>query len=248
MHIGAFDFSPKFLPTLATAIVLPILISLGFWQMDRATEKQQLLVLTQERLQAPATYIESNDVLSKDMDFKRLIVKGRFDDKHQYLLDNRIYKSRVGYGVYTPFSFDEGKSWIMVNRGWIAAAVDRAELPTLDANSENLELSGVLSPPPGKLLELGTPAVNKVWPARVRDIDLAHIGKDLGVKILPYVLNLDASSKQAYTQDWSAYAYTPEKNQSYAIQWFAMAIVLLLIFIGLNTRRVKHSPTKLNEE
>jgi surfeit locus 1 family protein len=234
---------------LATAIVLPILVSLGFWQMDRAVEKRQLQVLLQERLQKPVTRLHSSSGLQDDMTFRRVVMRGHFDNDHQYLLDNRIYKGQVGYGVYTPFSFDEGESWIMVNRGWRTAGRDRRELPDITVSNERTELQGVLSQPPGQLMQLGKqPAAGNSWPVRVQNIDLAQIGKDTGMRLHPYVLHLDATSEQAYFQDWKPYVDTPQKNQSYAIQWFSMAVVLLLIYVSLNSRRVINSTPKSDEE
>jgi len=40
--LNRFCFTPKLLPTLATLLVLPLLISLGFWQLDRADQKDML--------------------------------------------------------------------------------------------------------------------------------------------------------------------------------------------------------------
>lgn len=249
MRIGAFDFRPRLLPTLAMAIVMPILISLGFWQMDRAVEKQQLQVLLQERLQAPVKRIRSTDNLQEDMTFHRAVMRGSFDNEHQYLVDNRIYKGQVGYGVYTPFSFDKGESWIMVNRGWTPSGKDRSKLPNITVKNETVEITGALSHPPGQLMQLGKrQELTNSWPERVQNIDLAKIAKEMGVRIQPYVLHLDATSEQAYFQDWKPYVDTPQKNQSYAIQWFSMAVVLLLIYISLNSRRVRNSTPKSDEE
>jgi surfeit locus 1 family protein len=43
MRIGHREFSPRPIPTVATVVLLPILISLGFWQLDRAAQKRQML-------------------------------------------------------------------------------------------------------------------------------------------------------------------------------------------------------------
>ncbi|WP_126452439.1 SURF1 family protein [Sulfuriflexus mobilis] len=249
MRIGTLDFSPKLLPTLATAILLPILVSLGFWQLDRAVEKQQLQLLMQERLQAPVKRIKSAGSLQEDMNFRRAMLRGHFDNDHQYLLDNRIYKGQVGYAVYTPFTFDRGESWIMVNRGWIASGKDRGRLPNITVSGEETELQGVLSQPPGQLMQLGNRVEsNTAWPARVRNIDVGQILADTNKRLHAYVLNLDTGSEHAYFQDWKPYVDTPQKNQSYAIQWFSMAVVLLLIYISLNSRRVRTSTPKSDEE
>lgn len=249
MRIGAFDFSPRPLPTLATAILLPLLISLGFWQLDRAAEKHRLQGLMQQRLLAPIKRIRSGENLQEDMNFRKVEMRGQFDNDHQYLVDNRVYKGQVGYGVYTPFSFDAGESWILVNRGWTAIGKDRKTLPTITVSGEMIELKGVLSQPPGQLMQLGGQLVNTTrWPARVQNIDLARIEKESGLHLQPYVLNLDENNTQAYFQDWRPYVDTPQKNQSYAIQWFSMTVVLLLIYISLNTRRLRHATPNPDEE
>lgn len=249
MRIGAFDFRPRLLPTLVTAIVLPLLLSLGFWQMDRAIEKQQLQLLLQNRLDEPVRHISSTDNLQEDMTFRRVVMRGYFDNDQQYLQDNRIYKGQVGYGVYTPFSFDRGESWIFVNRGWTATSKDRSQLPAITVTAETTELLGILSQPPGQLMQLGgQQAQMSQWPARVQNIDLMQIEKETGKRVQPYVLQLDASSEHAYFQDWKPYVDTPQKNQSYAIQWFSMAVVLLLIYVSLNIRRVKNPVPGTDEE
>lgn len=249
MRIGSFDFSPRLLPTLATAVVIPILLSLGFWQMDRAVEKRQLQALMQERLQQPLVRLKNTTSLHQDMNFRRVELSGHFDNSHQYLLDNRIYKGQIGYGIYSPFSFDSGESWIMVNRGWTPADKDRTILPKIEVDSEKTGLQGILSQPPGQLIHLGGQVESQQdWPQRVQNIDLMKIARDTGLRLQPYVLNLDVSSRHAYFQDWKPYVDTPQKNQSYAIQWFSMAVVLLLIYVSLNSRRVKNTTSKPDEE
>ncbi|MDT8403568.1 SURF1 family protein [Sulfuriflexus sp.] len=249
MRIGSLEFSPRILPTLAVVALLPLLTSLGLWQLDRAAEKQVLQTLLQERLEKPAEHITKAGDLAADMTFRQTILDGYFDPKHQYLLDNRIYRGQTGYSVYTPFSLDMGKSWIMVNRGWIAAARDRNKLPDIEVSGEKVRLEGVLGLPPGQLMQLAAPDPDSSnsWPQRIQNLELEQVGRDTGLRLHDYVLHLDASSEHAYQQDWTPYVDTPQKNHAYAIQWFSMAVVLLLIYIGLNTRRLKR-PLPQNDE
>ena len=239
MRFGAFEFRPKLVPSLVTLLLLPVLVSLGFWQLDRAVQKRELQALLFERLGAPEISISSVELAQPDMRFRKVRIKGIFDGRRQYLLDNRIYQGRPGYEVYTPLRLEGGAGMILVNRGWVPLGQNRTVRPDIRVDSGEQQLTGVLSHPPGQLLSLGeidNPA-NVDWPRVVRDINLQQIGKDLGYTMPPYVLQLDADNKSAYVQIWKAYADNPQKNQSYAIQWFSMAVVLLLIYIGLNSRR-----------
>jgi cytochrome oxidase assembly protein ShyY1 len=38
------------------------------------------------------------------------------------------------------------------------------------------------------------------------------------------------------------YGITPDKHRAYALQWFTLALVLLLIYISVNTRRLPRQP------
>lgn len=240
MRVGTYEFRPKRVPSLVMLVLLPLLISLGFWQLDRAEQKRELQILLNERLARPSVQTGSSALLFTDMRFRKVDIQGQFDGKRQYLLDNRINQGRPGYEVYTPLRFDGGAGIILVNRGWRPLGKDRRILPDISLDSEKIRVSGVLSLPPGKLLSLGADGTlqQNDWPRRVRNIDLQQIGMQLGYTMPPYVLQLDAGSKSAYVQIWKAYADSPQKNLSYAIQWFSMAGVLLLIYIVLNSRRV----------
>jgi cytochrome oxidase assembly protein ShyY1 len=35
------------------------------------------------------------------------------------------------------------------------------------------------------------------------------------------------------------YGITPDRHRAYAAQWFTLALVLLLIYVGVNTHRVR---------
>ena len=43
----------------------------------------------------------------------------------------------------------------------------------------------------------------------------------------------------SFVREWKIFAFTPEKHIAYAVQWFAMAFTLLLIFVLMHTRRPK---------
>ena len=47
MRIASWEFNPSLWPTLATILVLPLFLSLGFWQLDRAEEKRRELMEAQ---------------------------------------------------------------------------------------------------------------------------------------------------------------------------------------------------------
>ena len=53
MRVGAFRFTPRLLPTLAAAVLIALLLSLGRWQVMRAAEKETRQALFEMRTKEP---------------------------------------------------------------------------------------------------------------------------------------------------------------------------------------------------
>ena len=64
--------------------------------------------------------------------------------------------------------------------------------------------------------------------------ELAHLW---GVKLLEPVLLLDDASGPGYLRDWKPPGVSPDRNYSYAIQWWSFALLAVAMFIGLNLKR-----------
>ena len=62
--------------------------------------------------------------------------------------------------------------------------------------------------------------------------------------VLPLVLQLDADDPHGFVREWKpVYGIPPAKHRAYAMQWFTLAVVLAIIYIGGNTRRTGRSGT-----
>jgi len=241
MRIGPFEFKPSAWTSLIAGVVFLILISLGLWQLSRAEQKAD----TQQALNGSLVMPELEILTPLESDannrFRHARLEGQFDTMHQYLLDNRIYKGRPGFLVITPFRYANGEAVLLVNRGWLPLGKTRQDLPEIAVSGEKRIIRGILADLPGKLpsFGIGPPTSGGQWPRVIRDVEIDQIGLDLGYTMPPYLLQLEQADSAAYTQNWQAIASGPEKNQSYAIQWFSMALVVLILFIGLNSRRLE---------
>lgn len=241
MQIGVFQFKPTLVVSVITLVVFSILVSLGLWQISRAEEKAQ----TQQALSSSLEKLEI-EVLSPleentEYRFRHARIKGYFDAQHQYLLDNRIEKGRPGFLVITPFVYASGKAKILVNRGWLPLGKSRQDLPDISVTDTPQLIRGVLADLPGKLPDFGISknVSDERWPKVIRDIETDQISAELGYTMPPYLLQLVQESASAYTQNWQPVASGPEKNQGYAVQWFGMALVIVILYIGLNSRRLE---------
>ena len=240
MRIGRFEFSPGLWPTLATVVILPLLLGLGMWQLDRAAWKQALIdtemEISRQTPQPLLDVVEAGGV----RDFRPVVARGRYDLGRQLLLDNRIHQGRPGYHVLTPLSLSGYDGIVLVNRGWLPMGRTRADLPALPGPDQDIPVSGTLARLPEKIFRLGeAEEANVGWPQVIQHVEFADIEQRLGVSVLPVVVQLASEEPHGFTRDWRpVYGIPPDKHTAYAMQWFTLALVLLLIYVGVNTRRI----------
>lgn len=222
-----------------TVIGIALFVRLGFWQLDRAEQKQALLAqyAVGQRSQVEITP-QNADSLSR---YQRVRVSGHFDAAHQILLDNMpSHTGRPGYRVLTPLQSSAG--WLLVDRGWLPLGATRAILPDVSIGEAERNLTGTMDALPRAGLQLAGPPVdsNAAWP-RVLSFPLqSALERQLGHKLIPGVLLLDASQPDGYERVWEAHlGFKPERHIGYAVQWFALAGAAVIIFLvmGFRTRK-----------
>jgi surfeit locus 1 family protein len=230
-------FSPSWPMTLATLVLLAVFISLGRWQWQRGEAKQA--VWSEYGRNAPAKDLGTRDPDAVER-FAHVRMSGRFDAAHQFLLDNRSHAGKPGYEVLTPFLPDAGGR-ILVNRGWMPFTGYRDRLPDVSlAASGVLTISGFLDELPASGLASGraAPDAGNSWPKLTSFPSHAELERALGQKISRRVLLLDADAPAGYVREWKPPGLAPTRHLSYAIQWWGFAVVLLVIYFGLNFRKV----------
>lgn len=97
---GRRVFAPSLLTTVATLVLLPLFIGLGRWQWHRAEYKQQLEAQFVASAAQPVVFAaQSTASLPR---YAPIVVRGSWDARRQFLLDNRSRDGRAGYDVLTP--------------------------------------------------------------------------------------------------------------------------------------------------
>lgn len=241
---------PQFIVTfnrnliLFTLLALPLLCSLGVWQLNRAAEKRELHAnYTQQQSQPPVTLtIHTIENLN---DHQRVMVQGVFDNEHTWLLDNKQRQGKVGYEIISPFIMSDGGQ-ILVNRGWLPAGKTRKDIPEIKPLNDTVtifaELASVTEHP---LLNAETQDAS--WPRIIMAIDSKIMSQQLGKNLLSRYLKLDESSQGAFITDWQLVNAGSEKHMGYAFQWFSMAIALIIWAIFANTNLYSYWRLKKNK-
>ena len=239
MLIGSVEFSPGRWPTAVTLVLFGVLVSLGFWQLDRAEQKRALLDQYGNGKKETVLQIEADLKSAAGLNYQDAVVVGHYDNSHQLLLDNRTHAGQAGYQVLTPFAIRDSNVAVLVNRGWIPLGASRDRLPDVMVPEDPRSISGRLKIPPEKVFMLGEGEPRQGWPYRIQRIDINSLSAELGRPLLPVVFLLDAGQPDGYTRKWQPLAgFGPERNIGYAVQWFGLAATLLIIYLAVNTRRI----------
>ncbi len=116
--------------TILVALFLPALTYLGFWQLDRAEQKEKLLAFYEQQSELAHSPLAELDEVSKTK-YRNVKVIGNYDIDHYWLLDNQPRQGKPGYEVIMPFRLNDtagNERTLMVNRRWIKAEVNRSRL------------------------------------------------------------------------------------------------------------------------
>ncbi len=240
LQIGSYRFAPALWPSVAFAIVFPVLLGLGYWQMTRAVEKQDLVEQRAATEVVAPLAIGSATQLGDEDRYRPAVVRGRYAAEQQWLLDNRVYRGQPGYHVFTPFVIEgEVAPSLLVNRGWVAVGETREYLPRLPVPEQAVSLRGRLDLPASVGLVIGEVPLQSVEDrVLVQSLDIQALAAARGLQLQRYALVIDEGQPGGLQYDWSPIPQMgPEKHLGYAVQWFGLAVALLIIYVGVNPRR-----------
>jgi surfeit locus 1 family protein len=224
--------------TLLTVALLTLFVVLGRWQWHRGEAKEA--VWAEYERDAASVPLGSRALDTIDR-FARISLAGMFDPGHQFLLDNRSHNGQPGWEVLTPFILDDGRR-VLVNRGWIPFSGYRDKIPyVMMAAGERHSITGRLDELPSAGLASGHAApypTDNTWPKITSFPTHEELETSAGVKLEKHIVLLDPEVPDGYVRDWSPPGMPPSRHFSYAIQWWGFAAVLLVLYFGLNFRKV----------
>ncbi len=233
-------------------LLVPFLVSLGFWQLSREREKISIQTKYAMREVMPARSFDAVPWDDQDLDYLVVKAKGRFDNQKTFLLDNKINQGHVGFEVISPYITESAKL-LFVNRGWIAQGATRLDLPSIETMEGGIQIQGSIYVPTGKQFMLGEetwsdPLSSTHWPKIIQSIDLEQMSKvfstdEFDYPVFPYTVRLSNSSPGSLTPNWQPVSMQAEKHRAYAVQWFMMALVLTILTIYSTIDRGRKAPT-----
>ncbi len=228
----SFDFNWKL--TLFALALFPLLIFLGLWQLDRAEQKRDIQQKWADLQAQPAVKLESHMLADDYTSLRRVEASGKYLEEKYWLKENQIVNGQLGYHVIMPFLLETGEL-VAVDRGWVLGSPLRDYVPEIQTPQGQLLLTGSLVKPSDSMLVREVERSAKTWPHKILEIDIPILSKQLGQRMSLKVLRLDADSVSAFEVHWRPINMSPTKHIGYAVQWFIMALALVILYIFAST-------------
>lgn len=242
IKIGSRIFAPRVFTTLLTVLLIAMLISLGRWQLRRADEKRVLFDSFAAGTDATRVIDLKTPHLAR---YQHIEAAGHYDESRQVLIDNMVNAGRAGYFVVTPFALTGG-GWVLVNRGWVPLGASRADRPAIPVAGDARQVRGRADNLPSPGIQMGTrlklaPPYPVVASFPSHDELAQLLGESSWTQAADLVL-LDAGEPDGYVRTWEPPGFPPLRHIAYAVQWFALALALAVIYVVTNLKRPGGAP------
>ena len=227
-----------FIPAALIIATLALLISLGFWQLDRADEKRAIEDQIASANSGDVEIVASTEFL-KEKEYYHVRLQGSYIDDKQFIYDNQIVDQISGYYVLTPLVLKGDSKAVLINRGFIPWNGRRDKLADIDIADKLTEVKVQISKPV-KRMELKVSETTGDFPVLIQALDLDEMSTIASLDFASVVGLLNPESENGFVRQWEPYTGSIERHIGYAIQWFLMAFVLAFIGIRLALKQRKN--------
>ena len=225
------------LPSILITATFAFLVSLGFWQLERADDKRGIEASIKQANTGSVELIKKEEGL-QSKEYYEVRLQGKYLSDKQFIYDNQIVDQVSGYYVLTPYALEGQSKAILINRGFIPWNGRRDKLADIVIGQETREIKVQISKPI-KRMELKPSEVGIQFPVLIQSIDLQDMADRAKVDFSSVIGLLDASASNGFIRKWEPYTGSIEKHIGYAIQWFLMALVLAIIGIRIAIKQRK---------
>lgn len=228
-----YTFKPSFFPTFIFMLIFPALIALGCWQLNRAQVKQLWMDTLQKGQSIPLAEALNDPQRAL---YHHIILEGEFLNMPPLLLMHQSHAGKPGVHVIHFFKIQGQNTLILVNRGFIDNG-SLADIPP--PPGQPLPLHGIIDRPKPDRFILGSNILDPALrPLPVQRLDVDELGALFHVPLMPLVILADQDLGDGLIRNWQITPrMPPEKHLGYAVQWFALALCLAVLYIVVHLKK-----------
>jgi surfeit locus 1 family protein len=230
-------FRFRWIPFIAAMIAVAIGLSLGNWQMRRATQKAEIEDKMSLRGAVEPLRLNSASMPIADIEYRRVIAEGEFVSDWPVYLENRPHHNVPGFYLLMPLKISGSDRHVIVARGWLPRdPASRTKLPSIDTPRGLVRIEGVARSNPGRVLQLGE--ASEVRPgAIVQNISVQEFALASGLPMHDFIVEQIGDATDGLVRDWPRPSSGVDKHHGYAFQWYALAAMALIFFMATGFKR-----------
>lgn len=234
------QFSPRrfrrLIAGVAVLLLLALFVHLGQWQSGKADAGLEQRARYAARANDPPVTIGSSLADAARLEFARVVARGEYESAGQFYVDNQIHDGRPGVHVITPLRIAGGETRLLVNRGWVAWPDRRVPPPAMPPPAGPQTLTGLAAAPAVPAF-MWMPDRAEAFPTLWRALDVARFARESGRTVQPVVLYLEGEAGLVPVRP--APTDKVEMHRGYALQWYGMAVALLLFYAIAALRKAR---------
>jgi surfeit locus 1 family protein len=208
-------------------VVAAVCARLGIWQLQRLKERRSANEAAQAARSAPVVGLDGGSPTSSIAN-RRVRATGSYDHAHDIVLRGRPHRGIPGVEIVSPLLLREGNVAVLVNRGFVPAPDAITAHPDSLREPGEVTVEGIALPiDSGR----GEPLQRNQQTTWAR-LDLPALRSSLPYRVEPvYIRQSPATNLPRFPRRLDAPPLDDGPHLSYAIQWFAFAILAVVFGI-----------------
>jgi surfeit locus 1 family protein len=235
-----------------------ILCRLGIWQLDRLAQRRAINSSINMRMAQPTFALDGAAIDPDALEYRRVEARGVYDSAQEIVLRNRELDGMPGVHILTPLRISGSDAAVLVDRGWLPRdQADPAARSAFAAPAGEVLVVGIAR---RSQENTAGPQDPPIGPDRPRldawfHVNIVGIQQQAGYALLPIFIEQQPTPASPSTS-FTAGAGIPRgepvlprrvatadlgegPHLSYAIQWFAFAIILLVGYIAFTYQQAR---------
>ena len=232
-----FRRKPTFFPVAITALAVVLCTGLGIWQLYRMEWKAEIKETIASRIGQEAKPLPMTIDDPAVWDYQAVTLSGTFRNDQETYLQAQSANGNFGYQIITPLERADGTT-VLVNRGWVPFEMREPSTRTEGIIEGPVTINGIarLGWNHTWIAEnfvLDNDPVKKIFfEAELQEMADAH-----QIDVLPIFVEVDETPVPGgWPKGGQTVVELVDNHLIYAIQWFALAIAGLAIFIIYHRR------------